>query len=80
MGNMAGNKTNQTITLGDGRLLGYAEYGNPQGKPVFFFHGNPSSRLGGRLMDDAANEINEASSRLIDPESVYLISNLAAST
>ncbi len=55
---MAGNKTNQTITLGNGRLLGYAEYGNPQGKPVFFFHGNPSSRLGGRLMDEAANEIN----------------------
>lgn len=55
---MAGNKINQTITLRDGRLLGYAEYGTPQGKPVFFFHGNPSSRLGGRLMDEAANEIN----------------------
>jgi pimeloyl-ACP methyl ester carboxylesterase len=55
---MAGSKTNQTITLRDGRLLGYAEYGTPQGKPVFFFHGNPSSRLGGRMMDGAANEIN----------------------
>jgi pimeloyl-ACP methyl ester carboxylesterase len=44
--------------LGDGRLLGYAEYGTPQGKPVFFFHGNPSSRLGGRLLDEAANELN----------------------
>lgn len=55
---MAGTKANQTITLGDGRLLGYAEYGTPQGKPVFFFHGNPSSRLGGRLLDEAANEIN----------------------
>jgi pimeloyl-ACP methyl ester carboxylesterase len=55
---MAGNKTNQTITLRDGRLLGYAEYGTPRGKPVFFFHGNPSSRLGGKLMDEAANEIN----------------------
>jgi len=55
---MAEIKTNQTITLGDGRLLGYAEYGTPQGKPVFFFHGNPSSRLGGRLMDEAANETN----------------------
>jgi pimeloyl-ACP methyl ester carboxylesterase len=55
---MAGNKTNQTITLGDGRLLGYAEYGTPRGKPLFFFHGNPSSRLGGRMMDGAANELN----------------------
>jgi pimeloyl-ACP methyl ester carboxylesterase len=55
---LTGNKINQVITLRDGRLLGYAEYGTPRGKPVFFFHGNPSSRLGGRLMDGAANEIN----------------------
>jgi pimeloyl-ACP methyl ester carboxylesterase len=55
---MAVSKTNQTIVLRDGRLLGYAEYGTPRGKQVFFFHGNPSSRLGGRLMDGAANEIN----------------------
>lgn len=55
---MAASRTSQTITLGDGRLLGYAEYGTPEGNPVFFFHGNPSSRLGARLMDEAANEIN----------------------
>ena len=55
---MAGNKTNQTIALGDGRLLGYTDYGTPRGKPVFFFHGNASSRLGGRLMDEAASEMN----------------------
>jgi len=34
-----------TITLSDGRTLGYAEYGVPSGKPVFFFHGIPGSRL-----------------------------------
>lgn len=34
-----------TIQLGDGRLLGYAEYGDPAGKPVFLFQGTPSSRL-----------------------------------
>jgi len=26
-------------------MLGYAEYGAAEGKPVFFFHGAPSSRL-----------------------------------
>lgn len=33
------------IQLQDGRRLGYAEYGDPTGKPVFFFQGTPSSRL-----------------------------------
>ena len=33
-----------TITLTDGRLLTYAEYGDPHGKSVFFFHGTPGSR------------------------------------
>jgi pimeloyl-ACP methyl ester carboxylesterase len=32
-------------------LLGYAEYGDPGGRPVFFFQGTPSSRL---LHPDAA--------------------------
>jgi pimeloyl-ACP methyl ester carboxylesterase len=35
----------QTISLRDGRTLAYAEYGDPHGKPVFFFHGIPGSRL-----------------------------------
>ena len=39
------DKTDQQIQLQDGRRLGYAEYGNPQGKPVFYFHGTPGSRL-----------------------------------
>jgi pimeloyl-ACP methyl ester carboxylesterase len=34
-----------TIILRDGRTLGYSEYGDPRGKPVFFFHGIPGSRL-----------------------------------
>jgi pimeloyl-ACP methyl ester carboxylesterase len=34
-----------TITLSNGRTLSYAEYGDPHGKPVFFFHGIPGSRL-----------------------------------
>ena len=34
----------QTILLQDGRRLGYDEYGPPDGKPLFYFHGTPSSR------------------------------------
>jgi pimeloyl-ACP methyl ester carboxylesterase len=36
---------NERIQLQDGRWLGIAEYGDPEGKPVFYFHGTPSSRL-----------------------------------
>ncbi len=28
-----------TLALGDGRRLGYASYGPPDGGPVLFFHG-----------------------------------------
>ncbi len=48
---------NITFKLKDGRLLGYAEYGNPKGKPVFFFHGWPGSRLSGKEADEAGKKI-----------------------
>ncbi len=34
-----------TVTLSDGRKLGYAEYGDPNGKPLLYFHGGISCRL-----------------------------------
>jgi pimeloyl-ACP methyl ester carboxylesterase len=34
-----------TMTLADGRRLAYAEYGDPAGTPVLFFHGWGDSRL-----------------------------------
>ncbi len=37
--------TQLSITLKDGRQLGFAEYGSPDGKPIFFFHGLPGCRL-----------------------------------
>jgi pimeloyl-ACP methyl ester carboxylesterase len=43
-----------TIQLGDGRRLGYAEWGDPGGAPLFYFHGWPGSRVEGRLGDEAA--------------------------
>lgn len=39
------------LTLSTGRKLAYAEYGDPKGVPMFYFHGWPSSRLQGELMD-----------------------------
>jgi pimeloyl-ACP methyl ester carboxylesterase len=44
--------------LADGRRLGYAEFGSPTGWPLIEFHGNPSSRLGSRLLDGAARELD----------------------
>ncbi|HJW90690.1 MAG TPA: alpha/beta hydrolase [Anaerolineales bacterium] len=38
-------RLNQRIKLPDGRNLGYDEYGPPEGKPLLYFHGAPSSRL-----------------------------------
>ena len=39
------DRTNQTIELTDGRQLAFAEYGTPDGKPVFHFNGSGGSRL-----------------------------------
>lgn len=48
------NNLNQTVELPDGRTLGYAEYGDIQGFPVFHFHGGNSSRLEGQWLAEAA--------------------------
>lgn len=42
-----------TMTLPDGRLLGYAEWGDPGGPPVLYFHGTPASRLDPVCFPDA---------------------------
>jgi pimeloyl-ACP methyl ester carboxylesterase len=42
------------LLLGDGRRLGYARYGRPDGEPIFYFHGHPGSRLEGRFAHSAA--------------------------
>ncbi len=38
-------KTDNQIKLQDGTRMGYAELGDPAGKPVLHFHGMPSSRM-----------------------------------
>jgi pimeloyl-ACP methyl ester carboxylesterase len=40
----------QFHTLPDGRKICYAEYGDPRGRPLYYFHGWPSSRLQGKLL------------------------------
>ncbi len=48
-----------THKMKDGRLLGFAEFGDPKGIPIFYFHGFPGSRLeAGKFHDIAmANHI-----------------------
>src|SRR5512140_1859845 len=41
----------QIISLPDGRKMTYAEYGDPDGKPIFYFHGNPGSRLDPKMVE-----------------------------
>ncbi len=53
------------ILLKDGRKLAYAQYGDPAGLPVFYFHGFPASRLEGSL--HAAVALS-AGVRLIAPD------------
>jgi len=43
-----------TLRLPGGRQLGYAEYGDPNGRALVYLHGFPGSRLAGRVLDEAA--------------------------
>ncbi len=51
---MSDDPTGRTLLLPDGRRLGYAEFGDPLGRPVLYFHGFPGSRLEARLAAAAA--------------------------
>lgn len=53
------------VMLPSGRRLGYAEYGDPAGRPLIFLHGTPSTRVMFRLGDRGAKE---AGVRLIAPD------------
>ncbi len=43
-------RDDNVLRLSNGRRLGYAEYGDTNGDPVFLFHGNPGSRLSWGLL------------------------------
>ncbi|NND83517.1 MAG: alpha/beta hydrolase [Acidimicrobiia bacterium] len=55
----------ETFQLSDGRTLGYVESGDPAGRPVFFFHGAPGSRLEGLTFDEDNKRLGI---RMIAPE------------
>jgi pimeloyl-ACP methyl ester carboxylesterase len=48
--------SDHTITLASGRKLGYAEYGDPAGVPMFYFHGWPGSRLQGEFLHEVGRK------------------------
>lgn len=50
------NKEVQVLKLKDGRNLGYAEFGDLNGTPIFHFHGYVGSRLEAKLFAQEAKE------------------------
>lgn len=58
-------ESNGVCWLPDGRYLGYALYGDPNGYPVLYFHGGQESRLSCAFMHEACCAIGI---RLISPE------------
>lgn len=51
------NNSSATLTLPDGRKLGYAQYGALTGRPIFYLHGLPGSRMEAAMFDDTASEV-----------------------
>jgi pimeloyl-ACP methyl ester carboxylesterase len=58
-------RLHQQIRLTDGRKLGFAEYGDLAGRPLFYFHGWPSSRLEPRTGQKVCSSLGI---RLIAPD------------
>ena len=52
-----------TVTLPDGRAMAYAEFGAPDGRPVFWFHGTPGGRW--QIPPDAPDAARQRGLRLI---------------
>jgi pimeloyl-ACP methyl ester carboxylesterase len=50
------SEAGRSVTLSDGRRLAYAEYGDPRGVPMLYFHGHPGSRHEAALLAEAAAE------------------------
>jgi hypothetical protein len=51
------NGTSNTVTLPDGRKLGYAQYGSLTGVPIFYLHGFPGSRIEASSLHDFGLEL-----------------------
>jgi pimeloyl-ACP methyl ester carboxylesterase len=55
----------KTIRLSDNRVLSYVEYGLPEGKPVFYFHGSPGSNLELMLFENLEEVVKRLKLRII---------------
>jgi pimeloyl-ACP methyl ester carboxylesterase len=55
----------KTIQLSDGRILAYLDIGDPEGRPLFYFHGGPGSRLEGLLYEELNKQLGI---RMIAPD------------
>ncbi len=60
-------KTDQTLQLPDGRMLGFAEYGSPDGNVLVYCHGYPGSRLEAAALSAHAAEAHIRVLALIAP-------------
>ena len=58
MASIMPDMSSNTIQLYDGRTLGFLECGDPGGKPVFYFHGFPGSRVEVQFADKTALQKN----------------------
>jgi pimeloyl-ACP methyl ester carboxylesterase/Flp pilus assembly protein TadD len=62
---LAWNIPDQKLTLPDKRTLGYLDFGDPNGYPIFYFHGLPGSRLELMIYEQLFKELHI---RLIAPD------------
>lgn len=51
------NDSSDTLTLPDGRKLGYAQYGSLTGQVILYQHGLPGSRVEAAVYDDLGLEL-----------------------
>jgi pimeloyl-ACP methyl ester carboxylesterase len=58
-------RVDERISLPDGRALAYAEYGDPAGRPVLFFHATPGYRRNPWASDA---QLSSAGVRLVAPD------------
>ena len=56
MSSQPNGSVTQYVHLGNHQKIAYCEYGDPNGKPVFYFHGTPGSRYEPVFGDQAGKE------------------------
>lgn len=59
------SEPSQKLVLSNGAMVALSEYGDPQGVPIFFCHGWPSSRTMAELADEAGRDLG---ARIISPD------------